>query len=77
MTQHDIDHAFCQNVGYPEDCARIRAVASERLGVFITLSQAETIWNWHSECHAASWLIIRDDDEIESAISSFVNCALT
>jgi hypothetical protein len=81
MTQEEFDAAFCSddNVRYPDDCRRIQRVAKERLGVDITLAQAQTIWEDHSDSYCAGWLglerhasTLAEEYEIVGAIEHFV-----
>lgn len=73
ITQETFDRAF--TVGEPrhsDDCERIARVGLERLGVRMTLLQAEAIWQDRSDNYSAGWLLIEDDDEIERVILVFV-----
>jgi hypothetical protein len=70
--QEDFDRAMSSgDLGYPEDCGRIRRVGLS-MGITMTDIQAQEVWwNW-SDMHDAQWLYIKDDDEVETAIQSFI-----
>jgi hypothetical protein len=46
---------------YPEDCIRIAKVALD-YGYYITPTEAEILWNEHSNSMAAGWLYLPKKD---------------
>ncbi len=59
---------------YPEDCQRIKEIASQA-GFNITLNVASEIWENYSEHLAAGWLILPEEDYlIESVIKMHFYC---
>jgi hypothetical protein len=52
---------------YFMDCVRIKDLAKE-IGYNITVEEACTIWEEHSEDYCAGWLILRDDESIKKII---------
>ena len=72
ITQSLFDAAFNNSeVRWPDDCDRICRVAAG-MGISMTPSQANDVWELWSDSKCAGWLIIHDDDEIQRAIRSFV-----
>lgn len=73
ITQQMFDMAVAaEPVDYVNDCERIRIVARERLGLEISLPQAQMVWSRWSDMASAGWLIMTDAQEVEDAIRSFV-----
>lgn len=76
MTQGELNSAL--NAVEPrEDCERIANVVASRLGLFLDLRGAFEIWSWHSDGYAASWMGIRDDEEIVEAVERYVKSRAT
>lgn len=73
IDQVTFEYAFSAGkVERPSDCERIVRVAARRLGITMTLRQAEEVWEAWSSAACAGWLILQDEDEIVRAIESFV-----
>ena len=52
------------NWGETDDIPRIRKVLRVRMFVELSASEAFTFWSWRSAQYDASWLTIKDDDDM-------------
>lgn len=71
INQDTFRAAMRQPVEHPDDCRFIVNVAKERMGIDMTMEEAERIWKWNSSGYAASWLYPHED-LIQHAIRAFV-----
>jgi hypothetical protein len=77
VNQYTFDAAFNNgHCRHPDDAARICRVAAG-MGIRMTLWQAEELWESHSAAVCAGWLNLRDDQEIQDVIRSFIDARLT
>lgn len=61
-------------VRYKDDCLRIKRIAMEHFGERISLFNAESIWNAHSDTYCAGWLFMNDktDEEMAEIIEKYL-----
>lgn len=73
LSQKAFDVAFERSavVQYPNDCARICAIAAT-VGLTITVSQAEAVWVHFSDSSHSGWLTIGEEAEVLRAIEMFI-----
>jgi hypothetical protein len=70
MTQEKVDEIFSTRFGNGplkecrNDCSKIKRAIKLKLGIDVSISEAEEFWSFRSRDWDASWLVLPSDEEI-------------
>jgi hypothetical protein len=71
LKEYGLDEDNEVDIYYLEDCKRIKEIFKER-GEYITLQQAEKMWQHFSNLMCAGWMMLpEDDDEVYLAAKRY------